>query len=684
MTAGHTTPSRALVWTALLGYPLLGVLVGLGALFVTGAALPQLVGDSGALGRFGLPFAEFVFDTAAALTGGALVLACFVLPRAPRRRRTGPEDSAEDTLDPGWTALLGVAQVSSVVWTLSALAVLVLSYIDTAGAQAYGGDFGSQLGYFITELDFGRYYLFITLVTALVSALVVVVRSYTGVAWAMVLSFVALVPLALMGHSTGADNHTTAVNSIGLHLVGIVLWVGGLLTVALVSGRLTGRADLQEIVRRFSAMALFAFVVVAYSGFVNADLRMGRPADWVTPYGLLILVKIAATVVLGGIGWWHRRHVIERLGTVVDSSARAARRLFWRLLGVETLIFGAVMGLGIALSRSRPPVPDDPPAAPTPAEILTYSPLPPQPTWGTWFTQWYWDPVWVVVTVGFALAYVLAVVRLRRRGDHWPIWRTVCWVIGMAGLMWVTSGGPAVYGKVLFSAHMIQHMLIVMVVPIPMVLGAPITLLMRGFRPRRDGSRGPREWVLLLVHSRYLRFFAHPIVASVNFAGSLVVFYYSGIMGPALATHLGHELMILHFLGAGYMFAQGLIGVDPGATRFPYPVRLLMLLITMAFHAFFGISIMSNTFLIEGDWFGNMGHDWGFSALEDQQTGGEIAWGIGEFPAVTLAILVAIEWARSSEREAKRTDRKAARDDDADLRAHNAMFARLKARDDAR
>ena len=153
------------------------------------------------------------------------------------------------------------------------------------------------------------------------------------------------------------------------------------------------------------------------------------------------------------------------------------------------------------------------------------------------------------------------------------------WLIGMLLLFYVTSGGPVVYGKVLFSAHMIQHMLIVMIVPLPMVLGAPITLLMRAVPARTDGSRGARDWILGAVHHPYLRFWAHPVVASVNFSGSLVVFYHTGIMWWALDTHIGHELMILHFVAAGYMFAQAMIGIDPGVERFRYPLRLLLSLI---------------------------------------------------------------------------------------------------------
>lgn len=110
-------------------------------------------------------------------------------------------------------------------------------------------------------------------------------------------------------------------------------------------------------------------------------------------------------------------------------------------------------------------------------------------------------------------------------------------------------------------------------------------------------------------------------------------------------------------------------------------MRLLLLLATMAFHAFFGVSIMGGTSLLAADYFGNLGRAWGPSAIVDQQHGGAIAWGIGEVPTVLLAIGVAIMWSRSDERETRRKDRAADRNNDAELTAYNDMFTRLARRD---
>ena len=253
------------------------------------------------------------------------------------------------------------------------------------------------------------------------------------------------------------------------------------------------------------------------------------------------------------------------------------------------------------------------------------------------------------------------------------------WVAGMLLLAYVTNGGVNVYEQVLFSAHMLGHMALTMAVPVLLVPGAPVTLAARAIRARKDGSRGGREWILLAVHSRFAGIIANPIVAAVLFAGSLWVFYYSPLFRWTMLDHIGHEWMIGHFLLTGYLFVQSLIGIDPVPYRLPYPFRLVLLLGTMAFHAFFGLAIMSGTGLLLADWYGAMG--WGTDALADQQLGGGIAWSIGEIPTVALAITVAVQWARSDEKESRRRDRHADRTGDAELEAYNARLAAIAEHD---
>src|SRR5690606_34834141 len=162
-------------------------------------------------------------------------------------------------------------------------------------------------------------------------------------------------------------------------------------------------------------------------------------------------------------------------------------------------------------------------------QILTGKPLPPDFTADRWFTSWSPDLLWLLVA-GFGIFFYLAGVRrLRARGDRWPIHRPVPWVLGMLALVWVTDGPLKVYEAYLLSAHMLGHMLLGMAIPILLVLAGPITLALRAIRKRDDGSRGPREWILIAVHSKWAAFITNPIVAAVLFAASLWIFYYTPI-----------------------------------------------------------------------------------------------------------------------------------------------------------
>ncbi len=665
---------------------LAALLLGLvAALLFSGAAAARTVSDPGALARWGLPISKAIHNVSLATVIGGLIFAVGILPRsAGPRSRTNDAHAPEH---PAFSRALAIAAAAGPVWTLSAIAVLVLTYSDVAG-QGLSGDaeFTRALVYFMTDIDTGRAWLAVTIIGAVVTTALFGVRSLGGLALTLILALIGLVPAALIGHSSSSSDHSAAVNSLGLHLVGVSVWVGGIILLALLSGILAGPkpgagTDITEpTLRRFSALAGFAFVLVFASGVINASIRVTNWADlFGSPYGQLILAKAAATVVLGGIGLMHRQWVIPQLGR--QGSAFTARRVLWQLVIVELLIMGATSGVAVALSRSAPPEPTSFAPNASPAFILSGYELPPELTPERWFTEWRLDWLWVAVVLFALVAYFLGVAKVVRRGDKWPWFRSVNWVVGLVALTYITSGPPTVYGMVLFSAHMVGHMALTMVAPLFLVLGAPVTLALRALPARADGSRGLREWVLVFVHSKFSQVVTHPLFAAANFAGSIILFYFSDAFGFAMREHVGHELMNLHFLLTGYIFVLSMIGTDPLPRRAPYPMRLLLLLATMAFHAFFGVTIMGGTSLLAADYFGNLGRPWGPSALLDQQLGGAVTWGIGEVPTLLVAIGVAIMWSRSDERETRRTDRAADRNNDADLTAYNDMFAKLAERD---
>ncbi|WP_442911258.1 cytochrome c oxidase assembly protein [Leifsonia sp. 197AMF] len=629
------------------------------ALAFGGGANAPLLADPGALVRWGLPAATLVVNLSLAGTVGALVLACFAF--SPDRDEYG------NALD--------FAAGSAAVMTVASAATGLFTFVSVSNVPwSFDATFSNGLSSFITSVSLGQAWLGITLIAAAVTVLCFAVRNQTAIVFVTLLAMATVVPMAQQGHSAEAAGHDAAVTSFGLHVLFAAIWLGGLVTLIVVKQRL-GNGRLVTVLERYSTVALICFVVVAASGYVNAELRVGTLAELATPYGILVLVKVAALVVLGLFGLTQRRYLIGRL------KQSGEPRSFWWIVVAELAFMGIASGVAAALARTVTPVPETRAATPTPAEILTGEKLPPALTWDRLFTSWNFDLLWVLACAFGLFLYFAGVWRLRKRGDAWPIYRTVLWTLGIVLLFYITNGGVNVYEKYLFSAHMSAHMVLTMGVPLLLVPGAPITLAARAIRKRRDGSRGGREWLLLAVHSRFAGVISNPIVAAILFAGSLWVFYYTPVFRWATTDHIGHEWMIVHFLITGYLFVQSLIGIDPVKYRLPYPFRLLLLLLTMAFHAFFGLSIMQMHGLLLADWFGAMGRTWGDSPLVDQQAGGGIAWSIGEIPTVILAIVVAIQWSRSDERETKRRDRNADRTGEAELRAYNERLARMADRD---
>jgi putative copper resistance protein D len=294
--------------------------------------------------------------------------------------------------------------------------------------------------------------------------------------------------------------------------------------------------------------------------------------------------------------------------------------------------------------------------------------------------QWSADPFFLVACLLALGLYAWGVVRLRRRGDSWSVGRTVSYVVGVLtiGLMMCTKLND--YGMVMFSVHMVQHMVISMLSPILILLGAPVTLALRALPVAGRGHKGPRELLLALLHSRYMRIITHPAFTIPLFIASLYGLYFTPIFDFLMGSKTGHVAMMVHFLAVGVVFFWPIIGVDPGPHRPGYLMRMLELFAGMPFHAFFGIALMmASEPMVET--FKNPPASLGIDALSDQNYAGGIAWAFSEIPSVLVLIALLFQWYGSEQRQAKRTDRAADRDGDKELEAYNAYLASLSTRE---
>ena len=627
---------------------LLAVLVGLA---IGGGAAALQFSDPGPVIRYGVPLAKGLMNIAMAISIGSLVFAAFAANDKSAVLRN----------------LLNLASAGAAVWAIAASVHFVLSFVSVSGAAlSLEQTFSQGLWVYATEIELGISLAQNLLAAFAISILALSISSLTAAALTAALGLGSLIPLALIGHAAGTANHSLAVNSLGLHLVGIVTWVGGLIALFAIKQDILREA--KPMVGRYSSLALASFVIVGVSGLGSSYVRIPDAAGLLSPYGQMLFIKVVLLVILGVFGAVYRTRILSKLS---DKGS------FFKLALLEIFIMVAAIGMGTALARTAPPVNQGEFIIPTPAQLLTGEPLPPELSMETFFTQWKLDILWALIALWAIGAYVIAVRRLKARGDSWPIARTISWVSGMLLLIFVTSGSLNVYQEYLFSVHMVAHMFLTMAIPVLLVPGAPVTLLTRAVQKRADSSKGVREWVLWAVHTKYAEFVSHPLIAAANFAASLVVFYFTPLFEWATREHIGHQWMIVHFLITGYLFVQSLIGIDPGPSRLGYPFRIVTLIGVMAFHAFFGLALMGGTGLLLPDWFGAMGRTWGLPPLEDQQSGGAIAWGIGEIPTIILTIIVSVQWFRSDNRDSKRLDRASDRSNNQDIDDYNTMLERI-------
>ncbi|MGW7535144.1 cytochrome c oxidase assembly protein [Amycolatopsis sp. NPDC054798] len=637
----------------------LGAVVAVGLVALTGGAGYVIAGlpDPGLVTRYGVTVVRVLAEASSVVCVGALLLAAFLVP---------PQKSG--TLAPEGYAAVRTAGIAAWVW----FAASILSVAFTA-ADSAGKPFGDVLSpdtllSLIGAIEQPKAWLWTALIALLLALGCRLVLSWGWTAVLFFLSVAGLVPVAVTGHSASGGSHDLATNSLLFHLVAAALWVGGLLAVLALGWR-RGK-NLSLAAQRFSKLALVCWIVMAVSGIVNALVRINLADLFTTDYGLLVVAKIVALLLLGVFGQQQRSRGVANL---VDGKGGSQ---LLRLAAVEVLIMFVTIGIASGLARTPPPA--DAVTQPGTVELLIGYELQGPPTFWRLLTDWRFDLVYGTLAIVLAGLYLAGVRRLRKRGDAWPVGRTVAWLAGCVVVLLATSSGIGRYAPAMFSVHMGTHMLMSMVAPVLLVLGGPVTLALRALPPAgREAPPGPREWLLAAVHSPVSRFLTNPIVALLLFVGSFYGLYFSGLFDAALNYHWAHLAMNAHFLLVGYVFYWPVIGVDPAPRRLPPVGKLGMMFGAMPFHAFFGVILMNMQTVIGREFYTSLKLPWVGDLLTDQRLGGGIAWASGEVPVLLVLIALLVQWARQDEREAKRRDRREETTGGEELAAYNAMLKNL-------
>jgi putative copper resistance protein D len=664
MTGAPGAQRRAVVWPLLVGVATLAgcTAAGIGALSLSAALTATGLPDPGPVTTVGLPFVRAAGEVAAVVAVGAFLSAAFLVP---------PQNNGVLDVD-GYRAVR-IGTVAAGAWAVCAALLVPLTISDVSGQPITAHLNPAILWSLASLINISTAWRWTALLAAAVMLASLPVLRWSWTPLLLVGSLATLIPLGLTGHSSAGGSHDLATNSLLIHLVAASLWAGGLL--ALLTHVVRGGAHADLAARRFSVIALWCFGAMALSGVVNALVRI-LPSDLLTTdYGRLVVGKFVALCLLGVAGWRQRR-----TGVVALQEDPGSRASLVRLAVIEALVFGLTFGIAVGLGRTPPPplpigvpsIPDvkigyDFAGPPTPARVLF---------------DWRFDLIFGTAAIVFATLYLAGVRRLRRRGDSWPPGRTAAWLLGCMALLFVTSSGVGRYMPAMFSMHMVAHMLLSMLVPILLVLGGPVGLALRALPAAGRGDPpAMREWLLAALHSRLSRLLTNPVVATALFVAGFYGLYLGGLFDAAVGSHMGHVVMNVHFLVSGYLFYWVVIGVDPTPRPIPPLAKVAVVFATLPLHAFFGVVLMGMPTVLGESFYRSLHLSWHTDLLGDQRLGGGIAWAAGEIPLIVVMIALLVQWSRGDRRTARRLDRAADRDDDAELAAYNAMLAELARRD---
>ncbi|MFP3462195.1 cytochrome c oxidase assembly protein [Arthrobacter globiformis] len=567
---------------------------------------------TGAVVIWGLPVAKLVFNVAAAGTVGPLILALFALPPTGR----------------AFSKALVLAGISAVLWTAAAAAISVLTFHSLANLPLFSEGSGTIFVSFLTDVDAGRRSALTVVITATAALLCFGVQSQRAVAVTAVLASTGLIPLALNSHAAGGANHADSTVSVVMHMVAAAIWIGGLATIVLL--RRTLGTELLAAVRRYSTLALLSFLALAISGVAAGLTGLGTLDGLATQYGLILVAKTALLGVLGVFGVLHRKWILTKL----ESVPGRARTMFAALAVAELAIMAAASGLAAALARTPPPTVSQ--AAPAPVSLRL-------PGLVDMFSSWKPDALWIFLCAVAVFLYGAGMQRVRNRGGHWPAYRAGLWFTGVGLLFLVTNGGLRFYQEFLISAHVTTQMLLIAVVPLLLVPGAPLTLARLAATPRQDGTLGGAEALTLSVRP-VLNAAAAPYVAAAGLAAVLAALYYTPLLEYSARTQFGYQAMALLTLISGCLFTASLARATDRGPGSSVAARLAAIGAVAALYGVYGWALAQQADQLPDsrrqEWLISVGQPWDQPVLAVVEPAGMAMWVIAAGALVVAAAAV--------------------------------------------
>ncbi len=581
-------------------------------------------------------FSKFVNITASFAVVGTLLAMAFLLLDSDGKLSTSGEK------------LRSLLQVSAIFWVIGNIGTIFFTLANILGQSFTAALDPTVMRSFLTQVTLGQYFLFQTLISVIVVLSSKSIMRINSTIALLMLTIIGIVAPIFQSHSASSGSHSLAIGSLVVHVIGLSFWVGGIFALIFIDSE-----DRVIAVPRFSVLALWSAIAVVVSGSANAWARLDFKSAWQTTYALVVIAKIVLTIALLAMGYLHRKNLSKKSAINWVSLGR--------LIMVEAFVMVSALILGAWLSSNRAPVRNSEEsfnAALTVAGIETPKP----PTFSRILLSYEPDALMIGLLVVAVALYIKGVIVLTKRGDKWPVGRTISFALGISVIDFATSGGLGLYAHFAFSYHMTAHMFLGMIAPIGIVLGAPITLALRTLPQGRNSTeRGVRGSLISALHSRLGRFYTNPLIALAIFDGSLFALYFTSLFGGMMQSHVGHFFMNFHFILAGTLFFYVVVGIDPNPRKIPHLVRMVILLAAMSIHAFFSVALMSSTTLIDQGYFASLKTPWLLDLLADQNKGGAIGWAMGEIPILLALVATFIQWMRDDSREANRIDKNTAR-----------------------
>ena len=266
----------------------------------------------------------------------------------------------------------------------------------------------------------------------------------------------------------------------------------------------------------------------------------------------------------------------------------------------------------------------------------------------TALTAWQWSPFSVCVPVALVIIgyfYLRADWRLASRGRRWPARRTVAFLAGLVAVDLALQSPVATFTASYFQAHVAQHLLLMVVAPPLLALGAPSTLLLQ-----TAGRATKKKW-LGVLRSRPFAIVTHPVLVWFFYFGAMFAFFLSPMLNFAMEHMAIMDAVNLAFLLGGTFYWWPMVGLDPIVHwRMGYGARLANLALGVPFESFLGIAIMSQGAPIASMY-----------TLSSTRAGGALLWAATELATFIGMVPIVLQWVRADDRAGRRADDRAAR-----------------------